>query len=103
MPIIRKIIQVGTSRAISLPKSWLELIERESGRPIKEVSMEINGTLIIHPILPKQDFLASNRKKGEELYDDGKARALQESLSKDQPTAESSTVPKGANNRPTAR
>lgn len=53
MPIIRKIIQVGTSKAVSLPKSWLQLIERETGKPIKEVAVEVNGILTITPILPK--------------------------------------------------
>jgi len=53
MPIIRKIIQVGTSKAVSLPKSWLELIEREAGKPVKEVAVEVNGVLIIKPILPR--------------------------------------------------
>jgi len=54
MPIIRKIIQVGTSKAVSLPKSWLELIERETGKPVKEVAVEVNGVLTIKPILPKE-------------------------------------------------
>ena len=53
MPLIRKVIQVGTSKAISLPKSWLELIERETGKSIKEVTVEVNGVLIIQPIIPK--------------------------------------------------
>ena len=53
MPLIRKVIQVGTSKAISLPKSWLELIERETGKPIKEVAVEVNGVLTIRPIIPK--------------------------------------------------
>lgn len=54
MPIIRKIIQVGTSKAVSLPKSWLELIERETGKSVKEVAVEVNGVLTIKPILPKE-------------------------------------------------
>ncbi len=53
MPIIRKVIQVGTSRAVSLPKSWLTLIERETGQPVKEVTMEVNGCLMIQAIKPK--------------------------------------------------
>jgi len=51
MPIIRKIIQVGTSRAISIPKSWLDYYERETGVEIKEVAMEVNKILTITPIL----------------------------------------------------
>jgi antitoxin component of MazEF toxin-antitoxin module len=51
MPIIRKIIQVGGSKAVSLPKSWLTYCERQSGQCIKEVSVEVNGKLIISPII----------------------------------------------------
>jgi len=54
MPIIRKIIQVGTSRAISIPKSWLDYYERETGVEIKEVAMEVNRILTITPILKKK-------------------------------------------------
>jgi hypothetical protein len=54
MPIIRKIVACGkTSKGVILPKSWLELIERETGQPIKEVTMEVNGSLIIQAIMPK--------------------------------------------------
>jgi hypothetical protein len=53
-PIIRKIIDVGkTSKGITLPKSWLENFERETGKQITEVAMEVNGGLTIQPILPK--------------------------------------------------
>jgi antitoxin component of MazEF toxin-antitoxin module len=51
MPLIQKIIQVGDSRAITIPKSWLEYYERKNGHRIKEVSVEVNGKLIIKPIL----------------------------------------------------
>lgn len=53
-PIIRKIIDVGkTSKGVTLPKSWLENFERETGKKITEVAMEVNGSLTIQPILPK--------------------------------------------------
>jgi antitoxin component of MazEF toxin-antitoxin module len=55
MPIIRKIIQVGTSKAVSLPKSWLEFYERKYGQCIKEVSIEVNGKLTIRPFLKEPD------------------------------------------------
>jgi antitoxin component of MazEF toxin-antitoxin module len=51
---LKKVIQVGNSKAVSLPKSWLDLIERETGKSVKEVTMEVNGTLTIQPILSKQ-------------------------------------------------
>jgi len=54
MPIIRKIIQVGGSKAVSLPKSWLTFCENQCGRKITEVTMEVNGVLKIAPIIPKE-------------------------------------------------
>jgi antitoxin component of MazEF toxin-antitoxin module len=50
MPLIQKVIQIGDSRAITIPKSWLTYYERQSGNIIKEVSVEVNGKLIIRPI-----------------------------------------------------
>ena len=51
MPIVRKIIDIGkTSKGVIIPKSWLELIEKEYGK-ITTVSIEVNGKLIIQPIL----------------------------------------------------
>jgi len=54
MPIIRKIIQVGTSKAVSLPKSWLDWLERETGEVIREVAVEVDRVLTIEPVLPKE-------------------------------------------------
>jgi antitoxin component of MazEF toxin-antitoxin module len=54
LPIIRKVIQVGNSRAISLPKSWLDLLERETGESVNEVKMEVDNVITISPILPKK-------------------------------------------------
>lgn len=51
VPIIRKIIEVGkTSRAIIIPKSWLEYYEKVEGRKIEEVAIEVDRVLIIHPV-----------------------------------------------------
>lgn len=51
MPLIRKIIEVGkTSKGVILPKSWLDFLEKKYGK-ISAVSMEVNGQLIIKPIL----------------------------------------------------
>ena len=57
MPIIRKVIQVGNSKAISLPKSWLLWLEREYGVEITEVIVEIDRFLTIQPILKKKQEL----------------------------------------------
>ena len=52
MPLVKKIIAVGkTSKGIILPKSWLELIERQTGKSVIEVSIEVNEALLIKPIL----------------------------------------------------
>ena len=54
MPLIRKIIAVGkTSKGVILPKSWLENFERETGKTIEHVTVEVNGVLTIQPIIPK--------------------------------------------------
>jgi hypothetical protein len=55
MPIVRKIIQVGkTSKAVIIPKSWLEFYEKEEGKPIRTVAVEVNRVLKIEPILSKK-------------------------------------------------
>jgi hypothetical protein len=52
MPLIRKIIDVGkTSRGIILPKSWLRFHEQKNGKEIREIGMEIDGRIVIWPIL----------------------------------------------------
>jgi antitoxin component of MazEF toxin-antitoxin module len=52
MPIIRKIIKAGpNSFAVTLPKSWLELLERQTGKKVTEVTLEIDGKITIEPIL----------------------------------------------------
>jgi len=54
MPIIRKVTTVGGAKGITLPKSWLEWIERETGRPLREVALEIDRNITIIPIIPKE-------------------------------------------------
>ena len=55
MPIIRKIIDFGkTSKGVILPKSWLEYYEKETGKHIDSVAMEVNRVLTIRPIFPKE-------------------------------------------------
>jgi antitoxin component of MazEF toxin-antitoxin module len=51
MPLIKKIIRVGNSKAITIPPSWLEFIEKQTGETIRELAMEVNGSLKIRPIL----------------------------------------------------
>ena len=54
MPLIRKIIEVGTSRAVTIPKDWLEFYEKQFGKPIEEVAIEVNKVLKIIPLIPKE-------------------------------------------------
>jgi antitoxin component of MazEF toxin-antitoxin module len=61
MPIIRKIIGCGTSKVVSIPKSWLEYWQRETGQEITEVAVEVNKVLIISPYLKEKQ----GRRKGE--------------------------------------
>ena len=51
MPIIRKIIRIGkSSKAVIIPKSWLDFYERDRC-VIEEVAIEVNRELRITPIL----------------------------------------------------
>jgi len=50
LPIKRKICKIGTSFAVFLPKSWVSLLEEKHGR-IEAVTMEVDGSLIVRPIL----------------------------------------------------
>jgi len=52
MPLLRKIIKVGTSRAITLPSEWFEYIKRKTGQEPEEVAIEVDENLVIIP-LPK--------------------------------------------------
>jgi antitoxin component of MazEF toxin-antitoxin module len=59
MPLIRKIVQIGTAKAVVLPKSWLDWVKNETGSEPKEVLVEVDGDLKIIPII-----------KGREAEDD---------------------------------
>jgi antitoxin component of MazEF toxin-antitoxin module len=50
MPLIQKIIQIGDSKAVTIPKSWLKYCERQSGETLKEVSVEITDKIVISPM-----------------------------------------------------
>ena len=54
MPIIRKVIHIGGSHGITSPKDWLNWIERETGKKVLEVAIEVNGVLKITPIIAKE-------------------------------------------------
>ena len=50
MPITRKIIKVGHSRAMTLPATWIQYYENEAGEELREVAVEVDGKLTISPI-----------------------------------------------------
>jgi hypothetical protein len=54
MPILKKIITHGGSRGITLPSSWIALVEKETGQTLKEVLMEVDGNITITPVLEKK-------------------------------------------------
>lgn len=54
MGLLRKIIPIGNSQGITIPKQWLNWIERKTGQKIVEVTVEVNGALKIIPIIEKR-------------------------------------------------
>jgi antitoxin component of MazEF toxin-antitoxin module len=55
MPLIRNLVKFNTSRAVCLPVSLLEFIEREKGCDVIEVAVKVDKVLTISPIIPKKD------------------------------------------------
>jgi antitoxin component of MazEF toxin-antitoxin module len=50
--IIRKVIKAGpNSFAVTLPKSWLDLLERQTGEKLTEVTLEVDDKITIEPLL----------------------------------------------------
>jgi antitoxin component of MazEF toxin-antitoxin module len=54
MPIVRKITGHGGSRGVTLPASWINLIEKETGQKLKAVLMDIDGLITIKPLIEKK-------------------------------------------------
>ncbi len=55
MPIIRKLIPLGASKAMTLPKTWLEYFEKELGRPIKFVAIEVDKELKVITYISEEE------------------------------------------------
>ena len=50
LPIIRRLIPLGnSSKGISLPKTWLDFLEKKHGS-IDCIALEVNGKITIRPI-----------------------------------------------------
>jgi hypothetical protein len=54
MPLVRKVIKVGSSKAVTLPRDWIEYYEKKLGRPIEEVLIEVDEVLKIAPFIPEE-------------------------------------------------
>lgn len=53
MPLIRKIIKVGNSRAIVIPASWLKYHEDKHGE-VTEILMELNNIITLAVEAPSE-------------------------------------------------
>ncbi len=47
MPLKRKLIKVGDSRAVVIPADWLKYYEDKSGQAVEDVFLEINNVITI--------------------------------------------------------
>ena len=54
MPLVRKILNIGGSKAITLPKGWLEFYESKHGT-IHFVTIEVNKTLKVAPLISEKE------------------------------------------------
>ena len=64
MPIIRKVIKAGpNSFAVTLPKTWLDLLERQTGEKITEVTLEVDGKITIEPLLHQLKIVQKANKE----------------------------------------
>jgi antitoxin component of MazEF toxin-antitoxin module len=64
MPIIRKVIKAGpNSFAVTLPKTWLDLLERQTGEKITEVTLEVDGKITIEPLLHQSKIVQKANKE----------------------------------------
>lgn len=61
MPIIRSILKIGNSKAVTIPKSWLTNAEDQTGRKIIALAMEVNGTITLQPVFEKSTNLTTNQ------------------------------------------
>jgi hypothetical protein len=55
-PILRKLINLRTSKAICLPKSWLECAEQEAGKKIVAIALEVDRVITLQPVFEKKEI-----------------------------------------------
>jgi antitoxin component of MazEF toxin-antitoxin module len=63
LPIIRKVVEIGHSKAVFIPKTWFEYYEQESGQRIEKVAIEVNQVLKITPVIKKKTGKTNNANK----------------------------------------
>lgn len=82
MPILRKIIRVGNSKAVVIPSEWLEFYKKQFGKDLEEVGMEVNNVITISPLpAPEgsEEPLAVETVSPEAwMYGDGRFREFKE-------------------------
>jgi hypothetical protein len=56
MPLRKRITKNSSgSYLISLPKQWIDDIIKANGKEVKEVLIEVDGSLTIKPVLEEED------------------------------------------------
>jgi len=56
MPLRKKVTKNSSgSYLISLPKQWIDNIIRTNGKEVKEVLIEVDGSLTIRPVLEEEE------------------------------------------------
>jgi len=71
MPLTRKIINLGHSKAICLPKTWIKLHEEAHGQNIEKVLIDVNEKLLISAKPPEPQFqTVSHRTKSANSEED---------------------------------
>jgi len=48
---------------VTVPKAWLDYLQRETGQEITEVALEVDKVLIISPIIPKKETEVIEQKQ----------------------------------------
>ena len=53
MSMLKKVITVGHSKAITLPKGWVDLAEKRQGAQLEAIEMDMgtDGTIMIRPLV----------------------------------------------------
>jgi antitoxin component of MazEF toxin-antitoxin module len=54
MPITRSIHNLGNSKAVTIPKSWLTNAEDQTGRKVIAIAMEVSDKITLQPIFEKE-------------------------------------------------